>query len=148
MQGAWVLRSKAYQLIEADNPHKFMMTLIEPKGYKYLSSAKKLGQLAKAMNVDAVVAVQVTYTAAFSRVGVGGLVAAGTHSGKVTMTVLAIDRDGKKVWSDTVEAVSDKSIGSFGESANFVKLYPLLEDASQAVTRKLLERLDRKVASS
>lgn len=146
-QGSWVLQHKAYRAAEGDDPKKFMVTSILPKGYKYFDTEQKLAGLAKGMNVDAVIIVHVSYSAAFSGVGAAGLVAAGTHSGKVTMSLSAIDRHGKVVWKDAVESTSDESIGSFGESANFAKLHPLLVDATRAASRKLLEKLNTKVAA-
>ncbi len=146
-QNGWVQQHKAYRATASDDPKKFMITYIVPKGYKYFDSEEKLSRLAKDMNVDAVIVIHVTYSAAFSGVGAAGLVAAGTHSGKVTMTLSAFGRNGKAVWSDAVESTSDDSIGTLGESANFVKLHPLMRDATRAATRKLLEKLNTKVAA-
>lgn len=146
-QSGWVLQHKAYRSVEGDDPKKFMVTNILPRGYKYFDSEDKLARLARDMNVDAVVIVHVTYSAAFTGVGAAGLVAAGKHSGKVTMSLSAVDRRGKIVWRDVVETSSDDSIGTLGESANFVKLHPLLVDATRAASRKLLDKLNTKVAA-
>lgn len=138
----WVTQHKAYRAMEEDSPKKFMVTYRVPKGYKYFDSESKLASLAKELNVDAVVILHVSYNAAFSGVG-----AAGTHKGTVLLAVAAIDRQAKVVWKDAVQTSSDDSVGSLGESANFVKLQPLFQDATRAASRKLLENLNQKVAS-
>ena len=146
-QSSWVLQHKAYRSAKGDDPEKFMVTYILPKGYKYFDSEEKLTRLAKDMNVDAVIILHVSYSAGFTGVGAAGLIAAGTHSGKVTITLSAFGRHGKAVWSDAVESSSDGSIGTFGESANFTKLHPLLIDATRGASRKLLEKLNTKIAA-
>ncbi len=146
-QSGWVQQHKAYRAAAGDDPKKFMISFLVPKGYKYFDTEEKLAGLAKGMNVDAVIVVHVTYSAAFTGVGAAGLVAAGKHSGKVTMSLSAVDRRGKVVWKDAVETASDDSIGTFGESANFAKLHPLLVDAARAASRKLLDNLNTKVAA-
>ncbi len=145
-----VLGHKAYRAAEAEDPSiplGFGKKWLSAPGYKYLKSEDKLGKLARELNVDAVVAVTVHYSAGFTGAQVAGLVAGGTHSGKVMLTVYAVDRNGKVVWKDGADASSDNSIGGIGESVNYTRLHPLLIEATRGATKKLMENVNSKVAS-
>ncbi len=145
-----VLGHKAYRTTEAEDtsiPLGFGKKWLTAPGYKYLKSEDRLGKLARELNVDAVMVVTVHYAAGFTGGQVGGLIAAGTHSGKVMLTVYAVDRNGKVVWKDGGDASSDNSIGGVGESVNFTRLHPLLIEATRKATKTLMEKMDSKVAS-
>jgi hypothetical protein len=145
--GTWVTQHKAYRAAQGDEPKVMWSRMLVYKGYKYFGSEAKLQQLARDLNVDAVVMMTVSFSAPFSGVGAAGLVAAGTHSAQTTITLAAIDRDGNVVWKDAVQETSKDSIGSFGESANFAKLQPMFIDSTRSASRKLLDNLNTKLAS-
>ncbi|TAM44187.1 MAG: hypothetical protein EPN55_11450 [Gammaproteobacteria bacterium] len=145
-----VLDHKAYRAAEAEDtgiPLGFGKKWLVAPGYKFIKSEDKLGKLARELNVDAVMVVTLHYSAGFTGAQVGGLVAGGTHSGKVMLTVYAVDRNGKVVWKDGADASSDNSIGGIGESVNFTRLHPLLIEATRNATKKLMENVNSKVAS-
>lgn len=145
-----VLQAKTYRSIEADDPAiplSFGKKMLVAPGYKYFSSEDKLARLARELNVDAVIVVSVNYMAGFTGAQVGGVISGGVHKGNVLVTVYAVDRNGGVVWKDGGDATSDNSIGGIGESVNFTRLHPLLIEATRNATRKLMEKMEDKVAS-
>jgi len=145
-----VLGHKAYRAAEAEDPGiplSFGKKWLSAPGYKYLKSEDRLGRLARELNVDAVVAVTVHYSAGFTGAQVGGVVSGGVHHGKVMLTVYAVDRNGRMIWKDGADARSDNSIGGIGESVNYTRLHPLLIEATRNATKKLMENVNSKVAS-
>lgn len=145
-----VLGHKAYRAAEAEDtaiPLGFGKKWLVAPGYKYFKSEDRLAKLARELNVDAVMVVNVNYSAGFTGAQAMGVIAGGVHHGKAMVTVYAVNRDGKVIWKDGGDASSDNSIGGVGESVNFTRLHPLLVEATRKATRALMEKVDSKVAS-
>lgn len=145
-----VLAHKAYRTAEAEDTSMTLgfgkKWLVAP-GYKYFKSEDKLGRLARELNVDAVMVVNVNYSAGFTGAQVGGIISGGVHNGKAMVTVYAVNRDGRVIWKDGGDASSENSIGGVGESVNFTRLHPLLVEATRSATKKLMEKMGSKIAS-
>jgi uncharacterized protein YceK len=111
-------------------------------GYKYFSDEQKLAQLAKAMKVDGVIVVRISFSVSTYGVSAFGLISAGTQAGEMLMQVTAIDQSGKQVWVEGFHEKSKDTIGFVGESVDFVKIRPLFVQASDAVIKAMVESLD------
>jgi hypothetical protein len=112
-------------------------------GYKFFVDEKKLGELARKMKVDGVIVVRLYYKAGESKVGVGGILAAGTHSGITTMEVWAVDGNGQRIWTDTFSETSKDSVAFIGDAVNFVTLHPLLLQSTDAAIASMMAKLDK-----
>lgn len=145
-----VLGHKAYRAAEAEDTSMTLgfgkKWLVAP-GYKYFKSEDRLAKLARELNVDAVVVVNVNYSAGFTGAQAMGVIAGGVHHGKAMVMVYAVDRNGRVIWKDGGNASSDNSIGGVGESVNFTRLHPLLIEATRNATKKLMENVNSKVAA-
>jgi basic membrane lipoprotein Med (substrate-binding protein (PBP1-ABC) superfamily) len=143
-----VVQSNAYRAVAGDDPNIMFTSLLTAKGYKFFRDEEKVKRLAKALNVDGVIIISTHYGYTFSGVGVAGLVAGGVHHANATLVVSAFDRNGNVIWRDTQKGKAEKGIPSFGESVNFVKLHPLLVEATADSTKKMLERLEEMLKGS
>jgi hypothetical protein len=112
-------------------------------GYKFFADDQKFAELARKMKVDGVIGVRLFYKAGESKVGVGGVLAAGTHSGITRMEVWAIDGSGQRIWADTFSETSKDSVSFVGDAVNFVTLHPLLEQSTDAVIAAMVEKLNK-----
>jgi hypothetical protein len=143
-----VLRSAVYAKAAGDDPDGTFLKFKAAKGYKYFAprSKQKLAQLARELKVDGVIVAQLNYGFLFSGVSAAGLVAGGKHRGSLMLTVVAYDRDGAPVWTDVIQAKSEKTIGTAAANvADFPKLRPLLTEATSSGSRDLVAQLDRSV---
>jgi hypothetical protein len=140
-----VLPSKAYKQAKGDTPKVLWTQLLLADGYKYFAQEEELGRLAKALRVDGVIIVSLTYQVGNSGVNLFGLLSLGTQRGTTHLAVTAVDQTGQVVWRDTVKGRSDDSIGAIGESANFVKLHPLFLNATEHAVTTLVARLDQRL---
>jgi hypothetical protein len=113
------------------NPH------IVAKGYKYFSD-EKLVKLARELKVDGVITMTLSYDAARSAAGTGG------HKAQTTVTVKAIDQNGKTVWSDSATGESGRSVPEAAGAADFPKLRPLFAESTDKAARKLMENFAAK----
>lgn len=137
-----VLKSKAYKAIEGDEP-KFMFAKFKmAKGYKYFKG-NRLKDVAKALNVDAVILVNVTYNYTSTGVNLAGIVAAGNQMADVMIGVSAVNKNGDTVWSDVVRSVSDEKVRALSDAVNFTKLHPLLVDATKSGIREIMDKLNK-----
>jgi hypothetical protein len=143
-----VVQSGAYRAVAGDDPKIMFASLLTARGYKFFRTEDKIKKLAKALNVDGVIVISASYGYTFSGIGLAGLVAGGVHHAKVTVVVSAFDRNGNVIWRDTQKGEASKGIPSIGESVNFVKLHPLLVEATADGTKKVLARLDEMLKGS
>lgn len=112
-------------------------------GYKFFSDEQKLGELARKMKVDGVICVRLYYKAGESKVGINGMLAAGTHSGNTRMEVWAVDSSGQRIWWDTFSESSKDSVAFIGDAVNFVTLHPLLLQSTDATLASMVAKLDK-----
>ena len=152
-----VLRSKAYKNIEEDERKiKVLFTSDEmnvAKGYKFVSSPEKLASLAKSLNVDGVIAINMTFSIQSGKGGFslnGISLGSKSYSPVATVSVRAYDRSGKEIWNDNTTKMAEPGdtkaifIMDFSDvtSTNFEKMHPkAIEIGTQAVD-VLLTRLD------
>lgn len=109
-------------------------------GYKFFKSKEGLVELARQMDVDGVIGVNVLYRVLENKVGGLGL-AAGTHRAGVTLTAYAIDREGNVVWRDSFKGKAKESIGFFGDAVNFTKMRPGWSEAMQGALAEMNREL-------
>lgn len=152
-----VLGSKAYKGIEEDERKiKVLFTKEEmnvAKGYKFVSSQEKMTKLAKGLNVDGVIAVNMTFNVHTSK---GGLGIAGlsfgskSYSPTATVSVKAYDRNGIEIWSDSTTKMAEPGdkkaifVMDFSDitSTNFEKMHPKAIEIGGKAVDILLARLD------
>lgn len=146
-----VMRNATFQKLEGDKTRGFMgMRIVPANGYKFFKSDDKIKQLARALNVDGVIVMSASYTVGFSGVTAGaGVVSAGLGKqyGMGTISVRAMDRDGKVVWSHAKEEKAKKGFTSTGGAADFEKLRPHFSEATRLATAELVAALDKKLAA-
>jgi hypothetical protein len=111
------------------------------KGYKYFSD-ENLARLASDLKVDGVITVTLAYTAARGGVTVGGV--GGKHQARSTLTVRALNREGKTVWFDHAAAVSDGGVGTGTGAVDFPKLRPFFVESTDKAAKKLMENFNGK----
>lgn len=145
-----VLSNMAYKNLNADEPVQkvlFMKTdLNTAKGYKFIRDPKKLSGLAKDLNVDGVIAVNMNFWVSS---GVAGGLGVGVKRFKVITGVSAIayDSNGKQVWKDTVHKSSELADSQLAliadvRSVDFKKLKPYAVKAGKEALNVLVARLD------
>lgn len=137
-----LLKSRAYKNAKGAKLKGFMgMKLITAPGYKYIKSKSALKKLAKELNVDAVMLVNVSYGVATSWIG-----PVGKNYGTATITISAVDKNGKQVWSHTVVEKNKKGRKVFGIGpSDFKALEPAFYEATRAAIKKHLKKLDKKL---
>ncbi|MEE8387050.1 MAG: hypothetical protein V3R65_00610 [Acidiferrobacterales bacterium] len=137
-----ILNSRIYKNTKGAKLKGFMGTkMITAPGYKYIKSKSGFKKLAKELNVDAVMLVHVNYGVATSWIG-----PVGKNYGTATVTVLAVDQNGKSVWSHTVVEKNKKGRRVFGIGpADFKAIEPAFYEATRAAIRKHLKKLDKKL---
>lgn len=134
-----VFKSRAYRHIQGDKRVAtalfFKYDMNVARHYKYISDPKKLAQLAKQLNVDGVITVNVTFalTASKGSVSVAGLtLGKKSYSAMASVSALAYDKTGKLIWKDSTtkeaEPGDSKAIILIDTSdmtgTNFKKLQP------------------------
>jgi hypothetical protein len=145
-----VLNNKAYKNLSTDEPVQkvlFMKSeLNTAKGYKFITDPNKLSQLAKDLNVDGVIAVNMNFSVSS---GVAGGLGIGVKRFKVITGVSAIayDRNGKQVWKDAVHKSSELADSQLAliadvRSVDFKKLKPYAVKAGKEALNVLVARLD------
>jgi hypothetical protein len=112
-------------------------------GYKFFVEDEKFAELARKMKVDGVIGVRFSYRVGERKVGVFGLLAAGTHSGITGMDIWAVDRNGQRIWTDTFSESSKDSVSFVGDAVNFVTLHPLLVQSTDAVIAAMVAKLEK-----
>ncbi len=139
-----VLANKAYRTTASDDPKSTMLSslMLTAPGYKFFGSEDKLAQLARDLNVDAVMVVSVDYASGFTAGGAGGV-----QRGRAVVHVSAVNQAGSVIWKDGGVGISDNVIRSANEAVNPDKLRPLLIEASRNAARKLLDKVESKFAS-
>lgn len=144
MPPAKVKANPAYVAAKGDEPaHKLAwmnMKLIVAPGYKYFGSEETLADIARQINVDGVIMVNVMYGVAENKVGTLGM-AAGTHRAMTTIMVSAIGRDGQKLWVEQFKGEAKESVGFFGDAVNFVTMQPMWVESTQAALAELTKKL-------
>lgn len=103
-----VLNSKAYKRAKEDERIQkvliFKSKIITPKKYKYFSDPEKLTQLAKDLKVDGVITVLMSFSIRTDKswISVGGVtLGKKKYSVIATVTTIAYDQEGKRIWKDT-----------------------------------------------
>lgn len=103
-----VLRNHTYRTMPEDK--RTMSAFIThydldvARHYKYFSDPKKFAKLARALNVNGVIGVTMTFTVMAHRSGfnIDGIgFGKKTYSASATITATAYDRNGKLIWKDT-----------------------------------------------
>jgi hypothetical protein len=137
-----VLTSRAYKSARGAKPKSFLgAKMITAPGYKYFKSEAELKKLAKALNVDAVVMVSAVYGVATAYVG-----PVGKNYGSVTLSISAVDRNGKLVWRHSVAEKDKKGRRIFGiGSADFKALEPSFYAATDRAFNKEFKKLGSKI---
>lgn len=143
---AKVKADPAYAAAKGDEPvHKFAwMTakLLVAPGYKYFGSEKALADMARQMNLDGVITVNLMFQVAETKVGTLGM-AAGTHRAVTTVMVSAVGRDGRRLWVEQFKGEAKESMGFFGDAVNFVKMQPMWLESTQAALGELAKKLGK-----
>jgi len=103
-----VLRSRAYHNVKEDERvmkvFLFSYDMNVAHHYKYISDPKKFAELARALGVDGVISVDMTFSVMSSK---GGLSINGLSFGKksysasVAISALAYDKSGNVIWKDS-----------------------------------------------
>jgi hypothetical protein len=140
-----IIRSKRYKALEGDPPKLLWFKMLVAKGYKYFGKAK-FKKVAKELRLDGAINVSLNYGYGFTGVNIAGIISGGYHKAEVLLTIYAVDRDGRIVWRETVRIISDKKLPAIGESVDFVKLNPLLMQATRKAAREIVKRLDKNMA--
>lgn len=103
-----VLKSRAYLNIKEDErvmkAFMFSYDMNTARHYKYLSDPKKLAQLTKALRVDGVITVNMSFSVMASKGGVtlnGLSFGKKSYSASATITAMAYDKNGKVIWKDS-----------------------------------------------
>ena len=135
--------NKTYRAAAEDAQPKgtFSQQQLIAKGYKYFSD-ENLAKLARDLKVHGVITVTLSYNAARSGVTVAGV--GGGHKAQTTVTVRAIDKDGKNVWVDYAMGQSDEGVSTGIGVVDFPKLRPLFVDSTDKAVRKLMENFASK----
>ena len=111
------------------------------KGYKYFSE-EKLVKLARELKVDGLITMALSYDAV--RGTASKKDAGAAHKAQTTVSVRAIDANGKTVWSDSATAESGQSVPDAAGAADFAKLRPLFAESTDKAVRKLMENFAAK----
>lgn len=137
-----VLQSRAYKSATGSKPKSFLgAKMITAPGYKYFKSEKELANLAKSLNVDAVVVLNMSYGVATGYVG-----PVGKNYGSVTVAFAAVDRNGKRIWQHAVAERDKKGRKIFGiGSADFKALEPGFYAATEKAFDKEFKQLSKKI---
>jgi hypothetical protein len=152
-----VLSSKAYKAIKEDE-RKFKVLFSSEemnvaKGYKYISSQEKMAGLAKSLNVDGVIAINMTFSVQSGKSGVsmmGISLGSKSYSPLATVSAIAYDRDGKEIWKDYTTKMAEPGdtkaifIMDFSDvtSTNFETMHPKAIEIGSKAIDVLLARLD------
>ncbi len=143
---AKVKTNPAYASAKGDEPaHKFAwmtMKLLVAPGYKYFGSEQALADIARQMNLDGVITVNLMFGVAENKVGTLGM-AAGTHRALTTVMVSAVGRDGQRLWVEQFKGEAKESMGFFGDAVNFVKMQPMWLESTQAALGELAKKLGK-----
>jgi hypothetical protein len=118
------------------------------EGYKLFYKKGSLKKLARELNLDAAVHVNVRYGFTSKVFGVVGYAVKGSYYGTVTVEVLAVNPKGKVIWKDSAYSVSQKPVensSTWGETANFTILKPLLPALAADAIENLLATLDEQL---
>lgn len=139
-----VLTNKAYRTATTDDPKSAMLAslMLTAPGYKFFGTEGRLAQLARDLNVDAVLVVSVDYASGYIAAGNGGV-----QRGRAVVSVNAVNQAGNVVWKDGGVGISENVVRSANESVNPDRLRPLLIEASRNAARKLLYKVESKFAS-
>lgn len=136
-----VLKSSAYQKVEADNTG-----LLKAKNYKYIKKSEKAAALAKSLGVDAVITVSFRFSMIQgASIGIGPA-AVTKRLGGTYIKLVAYNQKGEVVWRDFVYAQSKKGYTAPGSTSfSKTKLYPLLQESTETALVQVVARLKKKI---
>jgi len=152
-----VLKSSAYKKLEEDQRIMKVMffknEMNTAKNYKYISDPKKFAKLAKKLNVDGVIAINMSFNVTASKGGVnlmGISLGKKSYSAVVSANVMAYDKTGKVIWKDSTvkqaEEGDSKAIIVFDTTdisgTDFKKFHPSAKDMGEKAVKTLVARFD------
>jgi hypothetical protein len=158
-----IVNSSSYKLLEEDEKVQsagiFSTELNVGNGYKYLADEQKLSQLARDLEVDGVICVNMAFSVVAMKSSLslaasnslGGLplsVGEKEYASSVSMTLTAYDADGNMIWEDSTakqaEPGDEKAIVLMDLSdltdTNFEKMHPSAVLIGSYATDILVER--------
>ncbi len=152
-----VLHSNAYKRLKEDERKIKILFSSEDinvaKGYKYVSSPEKMARLAKSLNVDGVIAINMTFHVMSSKSGasiMGFSFGSKSYSPAAGVNVVAYDRGGREIWNDSTMKLAEPGdkkaifLLDFSDvtSTNFKKMHPKAIEIGNKAIDVLLARLD------
>ena len=140
-----VLDHPAYQDVLSDPQGKLSEKRHLAPGYKYLWDNKKLGKLARDLNVDGVITVHVQYRYKHWGTNFGGLTSTGKTSPVIGMTVRFYDRGGQPVWTYADKKYLTEGVPAVGDAADMTALQPLIVRGSELTARAVVASLDKRM---
>ncbi len=148
LSGNKLHRNKAYKRIKGESPPSFLgYSFNVAKGYKFLSDEKKYASAIKSLGVDGAISLSISYMFGTSGFNLG-FIEAGKQRAIVMITVSGINPEGKLIWRDTVEQVSEDYIGVIAGSANFKELEPLLKEAVTSGMKKVMDNFEVQIITA
>lgn len=158
-----VLNSSSYQRVAQDEKVTKVMFMSKDmnvaKNYKYISDPEKFAQLARELDVDGVISVNVNFslTAGKNFISVAGLsLGKKNYSVMASSAAVAYDRNGKVIWKDSTikqaEPGDSKAIILLDFSdltgTNFEKLHPSAITIGGKAVDVLVTRFDDTIAGN
>ncbi len=148
-----VFGHNAYIESQPDKKGRFSKGMLVGEGYKFFKhkSDKKMKNLARALGVDGVIIMYVTYRVTFRGVGASSTkdplwgIAKGKQKGLVYINIWAYNSDGDLVWKNTEWGRSEDGVDSMGGGTDFKKIRPYIIEATKIAAKKQINKLDDKV---
>jgi hypothetical protein len=156
-----VLNNKTYKNMQEDERVMKVMFFTNEmntaRKYKYISDPKKFAKLAKKLNVDGVIAINMSFSVTTSKGGVnlmGISLGKKSYSAVVSASALAYDKSGKVIWKDSTvkeaEEGDSKAIIVFDTSdltaTDFEKFHPSATEMGKKAMKTLVARFDDTMA--
>jgi hypothetical protein len=136
------LRAYRAALEDAQPTPAMQSRYLMAKGYKYFSE-ESLSKLARQLQIEGVITMTFSYSAARSGLQVAGI--GGSYKAVTNVHAFAVDKNGKRVWADSAVGQSDDSVGTASGAVDFPKLRPFFVDSTNKAVRKLIENFESKV---
>lgn len=147
-----VKKNRTYRRLKTDTSEG-LLSLKTAKGYKKFDPRdhkKDMTRLFKELKVNAIISVSAGYHKVNSGFTLSGLlpipvpVSAGKANGKLTLSIVATDKNNQIIWQDIIEKETE-GVGQFMGISNFNKLYPQLIDISKLAAREAVTNLNKNI---
>lgn len=156
-----VLRNATYRKLPEDKRNMraflFHYDLNTARHYKYFSDTKKFAKLARALHVNGVISITMTFTVISSKSGfnINGIgFGKKTYSSSATVTAVAYNRDGKVIWKDSTIKKAEPGDKKYDvildtsdfRATDFVKFRPSAVKIGAKAVGVLVSRFDDSMA--